>query len=709
MQDQIRTEAIKIARRYRHSQLTQHHILLAWARINTELEFEGKDFVKVNSEEQIRGLVAAGLVSTSHGNDLDISERGRYWLLRLKDEYNSPAAIEELMHELELSTSGINSRKKKPAATKAKKATKSSTASSAENKSESVADSKEESTSEPIETVESLLAELDALIGIDTVKVRVRQIMNQIEVNKARVKAGQQPVEVGLSLVFTGSPGTGKTTVARLLARIYRALGVLESGHLVEVGESDLVGSHQGETTEKTERAINKAMGGILFIDEAYSLSQKDVGKFGQQAITALVAHMENHRTEFAVIVAGYTQPMQEFLKSNAGLKSRFTTVAHFPDYSPEDLTKIVKSIAAEHDIRVDEKVEKLVLRHLTNNPTSGSNGNGRYARKLFVRMYELMSERAMEDGIIEDHEIEAFQPSDVPSSLEYAGAPPKLEDVLAELDSLVGLSEVKQKVKELAMMAKAQKALVEKGLPTVEFNLNLVFAGSPGTGKTTIARILTKAYQSIGVLSRGHLVEVGRSDLVGEYLGQTAPKTMAKIEEATGGVLFIDEAYSLMESYGNGQSTYGQEAIATIVMEMENRREHLAVIAAGYEEDMKLFVESNPGLKSRFDKTIIFPDYTKDELVEIFKGLAAEKLISVSPEVENALLQHFQRNKAGGDEGNGRYVRKLFQRAYTNLVMRVCVGEFEPEELSVFAPVDIPDKLSNTNQVPAGFQPNPN
>lgn len=707
MQDQIRAEAIKIARRYRHSQLTESHILLAWARINAELEFEGKDFVKVNSEEQIRGLVEAGLVTTSHGNDLDISERGRYWLVRLKDEWNSPAAIEELMNELGLSTSGINSRKKKPVATKATKAkteTKDTATSSTQESS-----GNEESSNQPLETVESLLAELDALIGIDTVKLRVRQIMNQIEVNKARVKAGQQPVEVGLSLVFTGSPGTGKTTVARLLARIYRALGVLESGHLVEVSESDLVGVHQGETTEKTERAINKAMGGILFIDEAYSLSQSGVGKYGQQAITALVANMENHRKEFAVIVAGYTQPMQEFLKSNAGLKSRFTSVAHFPDYSPEDLTKILKAISAEHDIRVDDKVEQLVLRHFTNNPTSGSNGNGRYARKLFVRMYELMSERAMEDGIIEDHEIEAFQPTDVPSSLEYAGAPPKLEDVLAELDTLVGLGEVKQKVKELAMMAKAQKALVEKGLPTVEFNLNLVFAGSPGTGKTTIARILARAYQSIGVLPRGHMVEVGRSDLVGEYLGQTAPKTLAKIEEATGGVLFIDEAYSLMESYGNGQSSYGQEAISTIVMEMENRREHLAVIAAGYEEDMKLFIETNPGLKSRFEKTIIFPDYTKEELVEIFKGLAAEKLITVTPDVEKALMQHFQRNKAGGDEGNGRYVRKLFQRAYTNLVMRVCVGEFEPEDLSVFAAVDIPDKLSNTNQVQAGFQPNPN
>ncbi|MCF0134201.1 MAG: AAA family ATPase [Blautia sp.] len=248
-------------------------------------------------------------------------------------------------------------------------------------------------------------------------------------------------------------------------------------------------------------------------------------------------------------------------------------------------------------------------------------------------------------------------------------------EDPMEQLNALVGLKELKHDVKELINLVKTQKIREESGLKTVPMSLHLVFSGNPGTGKTTIARILASLYKQIGVLSKGQLVEVDRSSLVAGYVGQTAIKTQEKIQEALGGVLFIDEAYTLSKT---GMMDFGQEAIDTILKAMEDHRKDLVVIVAGYTDLMKDFVESNPGLKSRFNKYFYFEDYNEEELMEIFRGNCRKYDYVMDEEMEKEVLQRICKMVEEKDENfaNARSVRNLFESIVTNQASRIAEME---------------------------------
>ena len=247
-------------------------------------------------------------------------------------------------------------------------------------------------------------------------------------------------------------------------------------------------------------------------------------------------------------------------------------------------------------------------------------------------------------------------------------------EDPMETLDKLIGLGSIKDDVKELTAFVKVQKARQEQGLKSVPVSLHLVFTGNPGTGKTTVARIIAKIYKQIGVLSKGQLVEVDRSGLVAGYVGQPAIKTTEQIKNAMGGVLFIDEAYSLSQK----DDAFGQEAIDTILKAMEDNRKDLVVIVAGYTEPMKKFVESNPGLKSRFNKYIEFPDYSVDELEEIFYMNCQKYDYKVEDDVKHQIRALITSRKMGSIENfaNAREIRNLFEEIITNQAKRVSTLE---------------------------------
>ncbi|HTL87966.1 MAG TPA: AAA family ATPase [Leptolyngbya sp.] len=265
--------------------------------------------------------------------------------------------------------------------------------------------------------------------------------------------------------------------------------------------------------------------------------------------------------------------------------------------------------------------------------------------------------------------------------------------DPACQLQSLTGLDTVKSTVQELVNIAKVSKLRSQAGLGSPSITRHLVFTGNPGTGKTTVARILGEVYKDLGVLSKGHFVEVDRTDLVAEYLGQTAPKTAKVIESALGGVLFIDEAYSLVPE---GRSdVFGQEAINTLLKMMEDHRDDLVVIVAGYKSDMVRFINSNPGLKSRFARSIQFEDYSPTELVEIFKTSCEQQGYLVSDETlkkVNQLVKKFQEQI--GELGNGRFVRNIFDRCIANQCNRLATAEnLSKEDLKMFLPPDIPSQ----------------
>ncbi len=269
----------------------------------------------------------------------------------------------------------------------------------------------------------------------------------------------------------------------------------------------------------------------------------------------------------------------------------------------------------------------------------------------------------------------------------------PSLDELMAQLDALVGLEQVKKDVKNLVNLMKVRKLRQQYELPVPPMSLHMVFMGNPGTGKTTVARLISGLYAAIGVLSKGQLVEVDRSGLVAGYVGQTALKTQEVIKSALGGVLFIDEAYSLSSG---GENDFGREAIETILKAMEDHRDDLIVIVAGYDEPMEAFLSSNPGLESRFNKYFVFPDYNGEQLMAIFRAQCDKNGYTLAEDTEKAAVALFTRlyNERDDNFGNGRDVRNCFEDMIVRQSNRVAAMDSpDKDALMAVLPEDLEDK----------------
>nr|WP_179725448.1 AAA family ATPase [Saccharopolyspora hordei] len=552
------------------------------------------------------------------------------------------------------------------------------------------------------EELEDLLAELNGLVGLDGVKREVETLVRLHQMSERRAAAGLPSPPLSRHLVFTGSPGTGKTTVARLYGRILAALGVLRTGQLVEVARPDLVASVVGGTAIKTTEMFNKALGGVLFIDEAYTLSAGNGGgggpDFGQEAIDTLVKLMEDHRDEVVVIVAGYTNDMRSFLAANPGLASRFSRTIEFADYSSAELVTIVEGLCRSHDYRLEFETKAALHTYFTNLPRDASFGNGRTARKVFEEMLGRQAYRLADDPDAGHVALTRLLPQDLgplPGSSVGAGAgrvdEERIEQLLGTLHGLVGLEEVKAEVSAMVDLLTSARRRQAAGLPVPSVSRHLIFAGPPGTGKTTVARLYGSLLAALGVLAQGQVTEVARADLVGEYIGHTARRTTEAFDRARGGVLFIDEAYTLSSSGGNGPD-FGREAIDTLVKLMEDHRDEVVVIAAGYEREMEGFLAANPGLSSRFSHRVRFADYTPDELVTIVNQHATEYGYECTGPTVAALRTHFATMHRGESFGNGRYARQVLDETIANHARRTrSLSEPTMDDLCLLLPEDVP------------------
>jgi SpoVK/Ycf46/Vps4 family AAA+-type ATPase len=548
-----------------------------------------------------------------------------------------------------------------------------------------------------------LLAELDGLVGLLEVKREVATLVRLHQMAAKRAAVGLPAPPLSRHLVFAGSPGTGKTTIARLYGQILVELGVITGGQLIEVGRHDLVASVVGGTALKTAERFQQALGGVFFVDEAYTLAASATGgpDFGREAVDTLVKLMEDHRDEVVVIVAGYTQQMRKFLATNPGLASRFSRTIEFADYSAPDLVTIVEGYCRSHDYRLEFETRAALDTYFQHLPRDEAFGNGRSARKVFEEMVGRQAYRLAEDPDVTAVAMTRLLPADLgelPGGGIGAGAgaadSDKVEALLGELQQMVGLDDVKREVSNMVDLLASSRQRIAAGLPAPSLSQHLIFAGPPGTGKTTVARLYGSILTALGVLARGQVIEVGRPDLVGEYVGHTAQRTTEAFDRARGGVLFIDEAYTLSSQRGTG-TDFGREAIDTLVKLMEDHRDEVVVVAAGYGDEMETFLSANPGLASRFSHRVRFADYSTDELVTIVSQHAATAGYECSGATVAALRTHFENTRRGPTFGNGRYARQVLQEAVTRHARRLRLTESPTmQDLCLLLPGDIAEAV---------------
>lgn len=521
--------------------------------------------------------------------------------------------------------------------------------------------------------LDEALAQLDVLTGLSAVKDQLEKLRKKVQYDKQRQeKLGLSETEDDASyhFVFSGNPGTGKTTVARLFSEIFFHLGILSKGHLIETDRAGLVGQYIGETSQKTTKILQESLGGVLFIDEAYALAGGGDTDFGKEAIDILVKGVEDNRHDLIVILAGYKDDMSELMDTNPGLASRFTKYIDFEDYTEDELLEIAINIATKQKYTIDDSGKRAFIQQIQRQMLGSKFGNARAVRNL---MNETFEEKANTDFVesLTMEELTTITALDFGVDVDETPEQ-RAEKYLQELHSLIGLDSVKRDIENLIGLITFQKEEQERiGTAVASINLHMVFAGNPGTGKTTVARLYGNLLREIGILKQGQFIEASRADLVGRYLGHTAPLVKKKCEEAFGGILFIDEAYALCSGE---RDSFGLEAVNTLIKEMEDNREKLVVILAGYTQNMDDFLLSNPGFASRITKTLVFEDYSIPELWDIFKMYATGELIEISPECEQAVQKHLEKliKTAGSNFGNARDVRKLFEAGKMGMIMRV-------------------------------------
>jgi len=569
-------------------------------------------------------------------------------------------------------------------------------------------------------SVEDAMAELDAMIGLTPVKEQVRSIAASIEAARRRAVAGVTTDKPMRHFVFLGPPGTGKTTVARVLAKIFYAFGLLEMPEVIEAHRADLVGEYLGATAIKTNELVDSALGGVLFIDEAYSLVNEGDGqtdRFGVEAVQTLLKRAEDNREDLIIILAGYEKQMEGFLVSNPGLASRFATRLKFPSYTPAEMLALAESALDRRGEVLDPDARPVLWRTLEEvgrRRIADELGNGRFVRSLLekagqardVRIMTNITDPSREDLItLRATDLQQAY-AELTSRLRGYEDTPTVEGAIAELDELVGLEPVKAQVRAIAAQLRVARLRDTHGLTSQPPARHFVFTGPPGTGKTTVARILGRIFAALGLLVRPEVIEAHRADLVGEHLGSTAIKTNRLIDSAMGGVLFIDEAYSLHNDGYSGGDAFGAEAVQTLLKRAEDDRDRLVIVLAGYPDDMDRFLRSNPGLASRFSTRVTFPSYRPADLVQISRLLAEQAGDTFDPQAVEVLADIFTRACALGriDElGNGRFARSLFERACASRDVRVVrLGEqATAEDLTTVTAADVAAAYRDLDPLP--------
>ncbi|PHV69575.1 stage V sporulation protein K [Sporanaerobium hydrogeniformans] len=537
-----------------------------------------------------------------------------------------------------------------------------------------------------IPTLEEAKYKLDTVIGMRQLKNFIVNIENNYKVQQIRQRLGLPTSYMSMNMIFTGNAGTGKTNAARITFEYLNALGILSKGILKEVSKADFVTENINDTAKRTHEVISSALGGVLFIDEAYSLCESEEDKVGKEIVNALLKGIEDNRENLIVILAGYEKDMENFLSFNQGLKSRFPNSIHFEDYSPVEMYDIAVNIAKAKGYKIAKNVKAELIGLFTKNQFTGKNdlGNARFVRNIIENAIMDASKKYLANS---EKQIDLLERDNFNFK-----AKTKF-DLEKKLESIIGLEEVKKLLRSQYKLIVAQEKRKSVGVKTkVDQNLNMVFVGNPGTGKTSIARVVAEMLNSMGLLKGGQLIETDRSHFVSEIPGETAKKTEEKFKEAIGGILFIDEAYTL------ANDSLGREAVETLLKLIEDYSKEVIVILAGYEQEMEDFFDINVGLRSRFPLWTNFEDYNPDELLDMAIKMIEANGFKLSKNAYVALKKSFVDiyENADAQSGNGRMVRNYVENLIRNQSIRIAEEDISEYEMNLITIKDI-EKINIT------------
>ncbi|MBR3512548.1 MAG: AAA family ATPase [Clostridia bacterium] len=540
-------------------------------------------------------------------------------------------------------------------------------------------------------STEEILDELSELVGLSEVKRRLVEILKYYEYSK---KVGIED-HLNLNMVFLGGAGTGKTTVAKLFAELFSNLGYIKKDTLVEVTSKDLIGDHLGQTAPKTQKVIDSALDGVLLIDEAYAImSSKGTADYPTECISTLCKAMDMYKGRLVVIFAGYTEEMNQFIQRNQGLMSRVGNIIEFPDYTVDELYQIFNLNVQKNGFTLEDGVELKIKNLFTKERIMRNFGNARYANNLFDK---LVLTHATDNT--DENKLKTLTCDDVDMlSTTILDKVRTIDEILADLNNLIGLENIKDVINGFVAVLELNSKINRPS----DFNMHMIFKGNAGTGKTTVARLLAEIYYSLGYIRKNKLKEVQAQDLIGEYIGQTGPKTQAVIDAAIDGVLFIDEAYSLLD-HGGQSANYTDECIATLLKAMEDYQGRLIVIFAGYKEEMKKFRDQNPGLKSRVGFELDFPDYSLDDLVKIFRKKITERRYGITESAVEKARKIMDAAKRVDNFGNGRFVENFIQRIIVEHAKKTR-GNYDMDRLVLITEEDIPDVKAEESKAKIGF-----
>ncbi|AYN43212.1 AAA family ATPase [Streptomyces dangxiongensis] len=504
------------------------------------------------------------------------------------------------------------------------------------------------------------LTEMDALVGLESVKQEVTALINLNKMARRREEMGLPMPPMSRHLVFAGPPGTGKTTVARLYGAVLAELGILTQGHMVEVSRADLVAQIIGGTAIKTTEVFNRALGGVLFIDEAYTLTNQSKGTgpdFGQEAVETLMKLMEDHRDEVVVIAAGYSEHMDQFLASNPGMASRFSRTVEFPNYTVEELVTIVRGLCAKHYYELTDGARDAVSRYFEHVPKGPTFGNGRVARQVFESMINRQASRLAVSAPGSDSELSRLTEADVETVPEAPARPDENAAArgapsgqappdapagrgVARIAGLVGLGDVRRALQDrLAALV----ALRHAGEPPAG-RANLVFAGPEGSGRDAVAVLYARALAELGLLPTGTVHRVLMSAWPARWPGQAEANVLTAFGEAAGGVLVLE----LDEFFGT-RALPERTALVAAVREAAAVQDDVVLVLCGEPRPLAGFLATAPGtdLAGSFAGRLDFAPYSPGELAL----LAVRRLTATGLEAGDgmleALTEHFTRTPA--------------------------------------------------------------